>query len=213
MSELKFLAVVWLVALIGGWWMARRLARVKPVWRFAVVCVLVFLASLIFVDKFDTWSFVAPVGDASGDLSSPAYLILILVLWHSAPKSKTARMERLLGTALLGIGILTPFVFLGPILGAVSNGPRISNGRIDAKTSYSVTERSNLFGSTFASYSIYRNPRWFPLIHRRISSGPIECWQRGDSAGIRPSPGSGALIAFSLRNGMEHCPAYVVLPQ
>jgi hypothetical protein len=192
--------LLWLVLIVASpfasWWIARKLSS-APKWLEWALIPLLWAAALAVVSLFfEHWSFTIPglttVAYLAAVLAAivPLYLIWTLMRDLLPPGLNVVIAVPLAGVALFYISAkhaIRGFMFLLLIFTLPTHN--LSNGSISPTLSYQI--ESGFFISKYKEYVIYRHPRWFPLIHKRVALVPMDC---GKNFAFSPGPDSHSVL-------------------
>ncbi len=169
---------LWVLAILADFvWAAWLLLRHSRGWNAgwrALLLLAVLLAPLQFASDY---SLATPFGPfAIYGVACLAYIVMMMVVW------RRSRVAAGLGLALPGAPLLVGAhgILLAVAVGLGARGIRpVAEGRISPTVSYRIVLSHGLFGATpYYEYKIYRNPRWFPLIQKKVTNSALPCgWQ------------------------------------
>jgi hypothetical protein len=179
----------------AGRWANGKLATLSLSGRIMMLAALLCLGAVAPFETWSRWTIAVPFAPALFALSMLAYFLAIVAAWTLVESWPARWLGRacsvVLALPLLSIafsvatnpmGVLL-LILVAPALGQQTE----SSGRISPTLVYTVGTSHGLVGNTpFETYEIYRNPRWLPWIHKRVSNGPANC----DSAHLTIGPGS-----------------------
>jgi hypothetical protein len=198
-------------SLWAGWILMRRVARMPARRVWGVVGILLLLILLELAQRV-TGCVLAIPGSSSYTPASAgiAGILLLFLLWHKS---------RIAGSIAFAILFAVPFILLlhfgrGLVvllivwLGTGGGWLPPASGRVTPAISYEVENETGLIGdSRFNVDVFYRNPGWFPLIHKEFASEREQCYDPEYEPGAAPDT---VRITCSGRNGE---PISVVVPQ
>jgi len=170
MAALILLVVV-AAFLWASWVLMRNVAKLPTRWQWSIAAALVFLILLEVMQLFSGYALAIPGAPFFTVVFAViAYVLAMFFLWQKLP--------------LAGIiGLALPLVFirrglLVVLLLIVATGGFLPSGwgRISPTLSYQIVESRGMIGrGTVLQYRLYRNPRWFPLIQKRVRVGLMLC--------------------------------------
>jgi len=192
--------LLWLVLIVASpfasWWIARKLSSVPKWLQWALIPLLWGAAYAAVSPLFDNWSFTIPgmttVAYFAAVLAAivPLYLIWNLMRDLLPPGLNVVIAVPLASAALVYIFAkhgIRGFMFL--LLMFTLPTHNLSKGSISPTLSYQV--RSGFFIGEYKEYVIYRHPRWFPLVHKRVALVPMDC---GKNFAFSPGPDSHSVL-------------------
>jgi hypothetical protein len=168
------LIVVLALFLWASWVLMRSVATLSARWQAGSTALLVFLISLELLQWGTGYALAIPLGPVLTLIFGlVAYVLSMFLLWHKN------RVAAFIGLALplffvirLGRGLMVVLVLLAATSGLMADHA----GRISPTLSYQTARGHALIGgAVFEQYRILKNPRWFPLMQKRIRTGPLPC--------------------------------------
>jgi hypothetical protein len=157
------------VVFIRGAWLLLRNASRRRAGLTALLLLAVVLAPIQLATGYSLASVVAPL--AIDGISFLAYLATMIAVWRKS------RLVSVLGLAIPVIGLIAagPGLLLVLSLRTSRYFP-VAEGRISPTASYRIFQRYSIWGGTpYYGFTIYRNPRWFPVIEKEAARGATPC--------------------------------------
>jgi hypothetical protein len=184
-----FLAIAILLALLwAGWVLVRKISELSARWQWGIAGCFLLMILLGVVQILTGYTVALPMAPVlTPVLAFVAYILGIFLLCH---KSRIAAATGIIIPAVL---LLSTLVRLGRglvvvlvVILAMGGFVPIAYGRISPRLSYQIVERRGLINDTpMDEFTIYRNPRWFPLMQKRVARGRLPC---GPGDAISPDP-------------------------
>ena len=168
------LFVVLAAFLWAGWALMRSVALLSARWQWGSAALLAFLMFLEGVQWYAGYALAMPMAPLLTMIFGLiSYVLGLFLLWYKN------RAAALIGFAVplyfifrLGRGLIVILLLLVGMGGFLPD----KRGRISPTLSYQTARAHALIGgAAFEQYRIYRNPRWFPLMQKRITTGPLPC--------------------------------------
>jgi hypothetical protein len=204
MSSLLWLPFI-VASPFASWWIARKLSSVPKWLQWALIPLLWGAAFAAVSPFFVDWSFSIP------GLTTVAYLAALLaaivplyLLWNLTRDLLPAGLNVVIAVPVAGVALFYVFakhlftVFI--VLLLINFQPRhtLLKGSISPTLSYQI--QSAFFMGKYEQYAIYRHPRWFPLVHKRVASSALYC----DDARVAFSPGPDSHSVLLTCNGRDN---------
>jgi hypothetical protein len=186
---LLWLAVIALSPL-AGWRLSRSTTGVSVKLRYLLIVLLLIVFAAAPVQYFTKWSLAGPFPRAIiYPVAFFAYVVTIFVVGRNG-RGFSAILAAPLVYFVASLLLHSTFVlfFILMVWRQGSTFIPLLEGRISPTISYRIfLDHALIGGSAFSSYTIYRNPRWFRLIHKEVASGPTPCWSEPTWAVVRES--------------------------
>jgi hypothetical protein len=175
-----FLVVLSLLAACALWLLIREVLRPPRRIRAGLIVTLLFVTVLLALQLTTGYYFVFTAAEAFARLSVLFVYLLTMVLVLTG-KRMAWRLNRIVGA----LGVVLPPLFvicwprvlvLGVILvfGFFDTNP-VFQGKVAPGFTYGIAINRTLIGNgSFYRYSIYRNPRWLPVVRKKMLEGPVE---------------------------------------
>ena len=193
MAALILLVVV-AAFLWAGWVLMRNVAKLPSRWQWSIAAALVFLILLELIQLFTGYALAFPGAPLFTTVfAAIAYVLAVLLLWQKLP------LAGIIGLALPLLFIRRGLFVLLILIGVMGGFLPSRWGRISPTLSYQIVESRGLIGSgKVLQYRLYGNPRWFPLIQKRVRVGLMVC----PEATFEPGANDHAVrVTFLCRNG------------
>jgi hypothetical protein len=147
--------------------------------RTALILVSGLAFVVVLLQVATGYYFIFDVGGSVALIGCAAAYFVLMVLTLSG-KRIAWRLNRIVGVFGLGAPVLIAALFrVSLFLGilfvfGLSDNHLIFRGRISSSLSYGVAITHPLMGAgDYYHYKLFRNSRWFPIVRKEISSGPI----------------------------------------
>jgi hypothetical protein len=191
----------------ASWVLMGNVAKMPARWQRRSAAVLVFLVVLEIIQWLTGYAVALPMASLFTVLFGIiAYVLLVFFVLHKRP------LAGVIGLVLPMFFIFRPnrglLIALILVLSMGGFVPQRS-GWISPTISYDEVQSRGLIGSgTLQHYRIYRSPRFFPMIRKRVSLGLMPCPEAAFSRGPNPSS-----ILITCNNSLGPASTTVALPR
>jgi hypothetical protein len=171
------------VALFAGWRLSRRMRSISQTSRIRLTACLLAVDTLWAIQIFTGWSLAVRIGSGLASCVFFAfYLLSVFALWSCVHSGKGRVVARILSMFLV-VPLLPVLLFfsaagdLSQIFAAADPGYYVvEDGRVSNTATYRMTIESALIGgAAYPAYTLYRNPRWVPLVQKKAANGALQC--------------------------------------
>jgi hypothetical protein len=173
-----------IVLVCSSWLLMRKIASLRARWQFCVaapsVC-LILLVPVQFISGYSLASVWGPLIVIA--VACFANVLLMFLLWH---RSRDAFVVGLMISLSFWAGSFIGCLVL--LAGLVGNSSTIlaAEGRISPIASYRVVQYPGIWGGATQTYTyeIYENPRWLPLVWKKVIHDTVPCGKGFDAGGF-----------------------------